>query len=139
MPDALDRCAHGWPPLSTEQVVPAERVPARRGPRDRRMATAPIPADLADWPCGQPGNYRAGRHADQDGRRVYAARTAEAFPVRPMWNGCSTQARTCDSALSTASAQSRRALGNALMMPRLIAMFQETSQSSSSGRLSAPV
>src|SRR3954469_25096268 len=55
-----------------------------------------------------------------------------------MWNGCSTQARTCDSALSTASAQSRRALGKALMMPRLIAMFQETSQSSSSGRLFRP-
>src|SRR4249919_3395518 len=33
-----------------------------------------------------------------------------------MWNGCSTQARTCDSAFSIASAQSRRSLGNALMM-----------------------
>ena len=56
-----------------------------------------------------------------------------------MWNGCSTQARTCDSAFSIASAQSRRALGNALMMLRLMAMFQSTSRSSTSGRLSAPV
>jgi hypothetical protein len=27
-----------------------------------------------------------------------------------MWNGCSTQARTCEIALSTVSAQSRRSL-----------------------------
>ena len=35
--------------------------------------------------------------------------------------------------------QTRGLLGKALMMPRLIAMFQDTSRSSSSGRLSAPV
>ena len=42
------------------------------------------------------------------------------------------------SARSIGSANSRRALGNALMMLRLIAMFQETSRSASSGRLPCP-
>ena len=42
-------------------------------------------------------------------------------------------------ALSTGSAKSRKPFGNALMMLRLIAMFQATSRSSSSGRLSTPV
>src|SRR3954465_11135011 len=56
-----------------------------------------------------------------------------------MWKGCSTTARTCDSARSTGSANSRRAWGSALMMLRLIAMFHDTSRSASSGRLSAPV
>jgi hypothetical protein len=37
-----------------------------------------------------------------------------------MWNGCSTQARTCDGALSTATARSRKSLGNALMLLRFI-------------------
>src|SRR3954462_10075717 len=56
-----------------------------------------------------------------------------------MWKGCSTTARTCDSARSTGSANSRSAFGSALMMLRLIAMFHDTSRYSSSGRLSAPV